>query len=295
MSQIRDFLQRTAAPSRATSTAIAEAFPSSTELNEYDSEPRPTQNRQATITKFSEYELRYIMPLSTVERRVNLESLAQSQITQNYFSRDQLPALRLLAAELLDLPRKTLDGLHITSARVRETVRQLSTGVELEPMYSLDLKGPKGTGESPGRLEISVPIDTSCYQRLLSIADHGVMSKLRYSIDGFVYPAARANTGGISCKAEIDILQSCGRGTPPKLPLSERYNFATIDLEVHTPAALRYALKGQHSFDFLNAEAREFGTLPSKMQAALGTRRMAKAGIDDQVTKSLRKLHQEWA
>lgn len=294
MSQVQDFLRLTAASSRAQSQLVPEPVVSIPAVASRDKAQVSPQGARVALDQCVEFELRYAMPLSDVEQRVDLSRLPWAEITQNYFSRSHIPSLRLFAADLLEIPPSELEAFGITSARVRRTSRRLASGIELPTVYSLDLKGPKGSPESPGRLEISVPLSRARYERLLALADHGVISKLRYTIDGVVFPPGRSSQAKFPCKAEIDLLQYCGRGAVQKQPVCERYNFATIDLEVHSPAALKHALSGRHNFDFLNSGAVEFSSLSPKIQAALGNRRMSKVGIDAEVLKSLRTLRRSW-
>ncbi len=258
-------------------------------------------NRQAetaapstALKRYTEYELRFVMPLALVEQRLDLGSFPSVQILQHYFSRNQIPALRRVAAEALGVPLKELADIEITSARVRRTDRRSPDGTDGPTSYTLDLKGPKGDLKRPGRAEISVPIERAQYERLLALADRGVLSKLRYTIEGAVSVPGIRGGATYPCKAEIDLLQSCGDFVGSSQPACERYNFATIDIEVDSPEAVRHVVAGRHSFAFLKDGALEFGALPEKIQDAFSTRRMAKDGVDDAVRKSLRKLHSHW-
>lgn|GEM_PF-6333180 len=247
-------------------------------------------------TPFREFELRYIMPLSRLETILDFASLTPKVIEQFYFPRRQLPYLSYLVAEMLELPFTDLSKVKLTSARIRKTATLSPSGKVQDAEYTLDIKGPKefGIDAFDGRIEYSVNIDNKRYERLKPVADRGCILKKRYSLTGEATNTVRGKRYVHPASLEIDVLTHAGFERSAKSPLSERYNFVAFDIEVGSSEALRLINAGRHSFAHITDCATPLSELPAPVQAALGTRRMAKAGLDDKAQKALRKLRSDW-
>lgn len=260
-----------------------------------ENDPSISIGSKGRLESFREYEIRFVMSYSALNECVSLARLPASRITQSYFHREDLPRLKLQAAELLGIKPLDIEGIDLTSARVRKT-EILTPGCDLKATrYTLDLKGPKGVDGVPGRAEYSVPIDERRYLRLLKLADNGLLSKMRYTVEGDVYRRGVTGEEPHPCTAEIDLLLHAGREQSAKeyrgsQPLGHRYDFVTVDLEVASATLLPALASGRHSFDFLKGNAINLAFQSEEVQRAFSTRRMAKEGMDRKLIKALRSI-----
>ena len=261
-----------------------------------DQNSRSTSSLDLGATPFREFELRYIMPLSRLETVLDFTSLTPKVIEQFYFPRRKLPYLSHLVAEILELPFSDLSKVKLSSARIRKTATLSPSGAMQDLEYTLDIKGPKefGIDAFEGRAEYSVNIDNKRYESLKPAADRGCMLKKRYSLTGEATNTVRGKRNIHPASLEIDVLIHAGFERREKSPLSERHNFVAFDIEVGSSEALRLVNDGRHSFSHITDCATPFSELPTLLQSALGTRRMAKAGLDDKALKALRKLRSDW-
>ena len=260
-----------------------------------ENDPSISIGSKGRLESFREYEIRFVMSYSALNESLSLDGLPASRINQSYFHREDLPRLKLQAAELLGIKPLDIEGIDLTSARVRKT-ELLTPGCDLKATrYTLDLKGPKGVNGVPGRAEYSVPIDEPRYLRLLKLADNGLLSKIRYTVEGDVYRRGSAGEEPQPCTAEIDLLLHAGREQSAKeyresQPLGHRYDFVTVDLEVASAMLLPALASGRHSFDFLKGNAINLAFQSEEVQRAFSTRRMAKEGMDRKLIKALRSI-----
>lgn len=231
-----------------------------------------------------EIEAKFFIPQDVVRKLIKGRPF--SQIEQRYFrSSDITPLLRALVRG-----KRLCDGAvgavasseiqspeHFSSARIRRTRHPGA-----RPEYQIEFKGSK-EGEPTARIsrrEISFSITSAEYKALKEVATAGAVRKRRYSIPGTI----QVNNKAIPVTAQVDCLLAAGK----KLSRVEA-QFDTVDIELHDTSHIHALRAGKHSFEFLQ-RCIELSALDKELIKPLTTRRIAKAGLEDNALKALKKL-----
>ena len=210
-----------------------------------------------------------------------------SQIEQRYFKeRDIAPLLRALlqggriseaSSRPVGIQPEVFAPEEFSSARIRRTRHPGES-----PIYHLEFKGSKVEEANVriSRREVSYTITSAEYKSLKEMATAGAIRKRRYSIPGII----QVDKEVMDVTAQIDCLQAAGK----KLSKVEA-DFDTVDIELRNAAHIHALRSGHHSFPFLQ-DCVEISALDRKLFKPLATRRIAKAGLEDDAIKALKKL-----
>jgi hypothetical protein len=240
------------------------------------------QNR---LSEGREIEAKFFIPPHVARKLIR--GCPFSQIEQHYFKeRDVAPLLRaLLQGEPISeaSPRPVVSQPEVfapeefSSARIRRT-RLPGEG----PIYHLEFKGSKVEEANVriSRREVSYTITSAEYKSLKVMATAGAIRKRRYSIAGTIH----VNKEVLDVTAQIDCLQAAGKKLSQVVA-----NFDTVDIEICNVAHIHALRSGHHSFPFLK-DCVEISALDRKLFKPLATRRIAKAGLEEDALKALKKL-----
>ena len=210
-----------------------------------------------------------------------------SQIEQRYFKeRDIGPLLCALLqgeriSEASSRPVVTQPEVfapeEFSSARIRRTRHP-----EERPIYHLEFKGRKVEEASVriSRREVSYTITSAEYKSLKEMATAGAIRKRRYAIPGII----QVDKEVLDVTAQIDCLQAAGKKLSKVVA-----DFDTVDIELRNAAHIHALRSGHHSFPFLQ-NCVEISALDRKLFKSLATRRIAKAGLEEDALKALKKL-----
>lgn len=235
---------------------------------------------------FTERELRWIMPFTVATDVLSWAHATTTVIHQHYFPRKHIEYLKYLIVDALDVTIAALDSSNLTSARIRRSIGDTER-------FTLELKSPKTGNETEllSRAEYSAEISEDRFKRLRKIATRGYLEKTRHTLEGTV--SEFIGTRRITHRATLDIDLIHQAGMDAKrgdAPLYKEHNFAMLDLEVASAAALAAADVGQHSFRFLESEAVKISGLKRAVQSALSVKRIARDGIDSEARAVLKRL-----
>ncbi len=197
-------------------------------------------------------------------------------IEQHYFTSKGLRDL---------ISRHGIDGAQADSAKFSSArVRRIRDEKEREE-FMLEFKGPKENagGARISRLEFSVPISESLFDKLKDEATAGSLKKRRYVLSGRI----EGPEGYEQVEGHLDILRRAGIGLPRVRP-----EVATIDIELPSARLLPGLRGGRHSFKFL-AECVEISRLDPETQGLISNSTLAEKGVDGSRREAFRELQHE--
>jgi hypothetical protein len=227
-----------------------------------------------------ECEAKYFLLKDIVAVSVDLSDLKKSRIRQDYFSEQAFK--NLIPALLRSNGRDDLDPKQFRQARLR--VEQTAIGA----VHSVELKGPRNDWHR--RQEVTIAISEDFYRLLKQFAFAGTIEKIRYYLP--VEVRSKREVLG-KAEAHIDFIIGAGKGS--RFSLRDDPHWCTIDLE-SSKYLLPYIRRGQidHSWIVLGGiELIRSADLPQSItqcQRALATRRIAKAGFDQEAARAVKKL-----
>ncbi len=233
-----------------------------------------------------ERELQFVLRFSSLRSKLAIEQLPSAHIHQQYFAREQISSIVATISERQKISSQSLRELEFTSARTRAVSNGSSTS------YFLQAKGPKEKehGSHVIRPEISTPVTREEYFRFASLASCGEVKKTRSLLSGAI---EHHRLGRVLVVGEIDIFHSFGEAS--KLgPISQRYDFARVDIELPEPKLAKAFRRGEHTFDFLaEGGAIELGCCSKEIRKAFSTRRLASTGIDNRFLQAWRDVQKQ--
>lgn len=235
------------------------------------------------LTVEQERELQYVVRLSDLRACLALERLPRTEIHQRYFLADDLSSIVTAICDRQGIRHRELRGLRFTSARTRAVKNGSNT------TYVIQAKGPKTKedGVHIVRPEISTEVSQKEYQRFTALATNGSVHKTRSMLSGAV---DHHRLGRVVVVGEIDLFHNLGNAQS-RIPASQRYDFARIDVEIPHSKLAKPFRRGQHTFDFLkDCGAVELGTCEKEIRKAFSTRRLALSGIDRQFVQAWQDL-----
>ena len=234
--------------------------------------------------KYTENELKFLVPYETLRDKVNLQALDTCVIEQRYFPKERINSVWQFIIKNSEENLSALSNVKLNQARMRRTLEiHKIDDLEILGSESLELtvKGPKGDLWRNRRFECSLPISESIYKQIMPLANAGYISKYRH-------PFYARTHKGEAVKVEIDFIKEAGIGENFRVydaPNHEFLRFATVDCEVSANKAIKELVEGRHNVEFLKRDAKLVSS-DRVLSQLLSNRRIAAQGVDIPMLKA---------